>query len=74
MKKNYRFNVTGIGAEGTTWTTVGDMHCEFHEAFDAAMKDTFQQLTHGRAVYGSPGVGCSGPYSIQRMLVELEDQ
>ena len=52
MKRNYHYSVAGIGAEGTTFVTNGDMQCEFREVFDIAMKDTFQKLTRGRAIYG----------------------
>ena len=74
MKKNYRFCITGLGAEGTTFIAKGDLDCEFVDTFREAMRDTFSQLTHGRAVYGSPGVGCSGPYSIQRLVIEETQQ
>lgn len=50
------------------------MLCELYECFDLTMKDTFEQLTQGRAIYGQPGVGCRGPYAIKRVLIEEQLQ
>jgi len=43
----------------------------FHAVPALAMKQAFQQLTDGKAVFGNPGVGCVGPYHITRMLLEV---
>ena len=74
MRKSYRFQIDGHGVEGATFQTNGTTLCELHHAFDIAMEETFHQLTNGRAVYGSPGVGCRGPYAIKRVLIEETTQ
>ena len=70
MVKTYQFTIAGSASDGQTWTTTGTIDCEFHHSFEEAMLKTFDQLTHGRAVYGKPGVGCSGPYDIHRVVIE----
>lgn len=42
----------------------------FRVALDDAMRASFDQLTNGEAVYGQPGLGCEGPYTVTRMLIE----
>lgn len=74
MRKPYHFTVDGHGAEGTTFRASGTTLCEFARVFDEVMRDTFHQLTSGKAVYGSPGVGCRGPYAIKRVLIEEQMQ
>lgn len=74
MRKSYRFTIDGHGVEGATFQTNGTTLCEFHDTFDVAMEETFHQLTHGKAVYGSPGVGCRGPYTIKRVVIEEQPQ
>jgi len=34
------------------------------------MRESFDQLTHGKALYGMLGIGCKGPYDILRVLIE----
>lgn len=65
----YKFEIEGTGANDQTWITMGTVACEFHDVFDSAMEETFQQLTDGKAVYGKPGVGCRGPYKIDRVAI-----
>lgn len=75
MRKSYRFSINGHGAEGAPFEVRGSTLCEFPELWDEMMKDTFNQLTNGRAIYGAPGVaGCRGPYSIRRILIEEQPQ
>jgi hypothetical protein len=74
MRKSYHFAVSGSGAEGQTFHCLGEVLCEFSEVFDAAMTESFRQLTNGRAIYGSPGVGCRGPYDIQSVSIEQVNQ
>lgn len=70
MRKQWRFRISGSGAEGATFEASGSLLCDFGESFDQAMQETFRQLTNGRAVYGSPGVGCRGPYDIRNVTIE----
>ena len=65
----YKFKIEGTGADDKTWTTEGEVACEFFNVFDAAMESTYEQLTEGKAIYGQPGVGCSGPYKIDRLWI-----
>lgn len=74
----YAYEITGAAADRQTWFVEGEVETEkpgdFMLAPHAAMRSAFDQLTHGKAVYGSPGKGCSGPYTITRMLIrEKED-
>ncbi len=73
----YGYAVEGTASDGQTWTTTGEVDYEkeggFPVAVQEAMRLSFEQLTQGRAVYGHPGVGCRGPYTIQRLLVERKD-
>jgi hypothetical protein len=63
-----QFTINGTGGTGETWQTAGEVEAEWHKAFDVAMRASFEQLTHGKAVYGNPGKGgCRGPYKISRV-------
>jgi hypothetical protein len=71
--KAYRFEMSGTGSNDQTWQTSGviiDTHNDVMSVFDSAMRASFQQLTSGKAVFGKPGVGCSGPYDIRRIVIE----
>jgi hypothetical protein len=70
LKKTYAYSVSGTAAKNQTWEAVGEVTCEFNNVFDLVMGRTFQMLTDGRAVYGKPGLGCSGPYSIMRVVID----
>ena len=71
MTRYYDVTTEGAGADGQTWTTRATIESEFHDVFETAMEDMFLQLTQGRAEFGNPGVGCNGPYTITRMVIEL---
>lgn len=74
----YRYQLNGTAALGQTWQTVGEVIAEdfgdipgdISDVFGQAMLKSFMQLTRGKAVFGSPGVGCQGPYRVTRVLVE----
>jgi len=75
--KTYSYQMTGTAAAGQTWRTAGTIelsNAEFSNASAVALLDSFQQLTKGKAVYGKPGVGCEGPYSVTRLLIEEATQ
>jgi hypothetical protein len=72
MKKDYKFeadvrDVLGRKAicDGKVVADLGDL-----TVFHAVMSEIFQQLTEGKAVYGQPGVGCKGPYTIKKIVIE----
>jgi hypothetical protein len=67
------YSIDGTAADGQTWTTKGRISAEYPQVFSDAMAQSFQQLTQGKAVFGKPGVGCKGPYKINRFeLVTVE--
>jgi hypothetical protein len=72
----YKYEVYGNGSVGT-WATSGTAEAatagQFAFVPNAVLKESFEQLTQGKAVFGEPGVGCKGPYTITKMLIELEE-
>jgi hypothetical protein len=62
----YRYIIQGNSVDGTAWRTEGRVEATapgaFMDAIDKAMRKGFMDLTEGKAVYGNPGQGCSGPY------------
>jgi len=73
--RTYRYQIDGTAAQGQSWKTVGymtDRANDLANCFDLMMRDSFIQLTHGRAVYGKPGLACNGPYEILSILIQLE--
>ncbi len=71
----YRFEVAGTTGRGQAYSCEGIVESpSFHEGMQDAMRDSFQQLTRGRAVFGEPGLGCVGPYTLTRfLLTEVTD-
>jgi hypothetical protein len=72
MLKSYKFEMEGTAAGGQTWKTSGDIDDNANDlvaVFDTAMRKTFHQLTSGKAVFGKPGIGCAGPYDVQRFVL-----
>lgn len=70
MINHYRYEISGDAFGGQTWMTTGHVDCEFLEAYHACMKASFLQLTEGKAQFGKPGIGCHGPYLLNRILIE----
>jgi hypothetical protein len=72
----YKYELYGTAAGTQTWKTEGTIETEGAGAFiDApyrAIEQSFVKLTRGEAIFGYPGVGCSGPYIITRMMIERE--
>ena len=73
----YTFKVTGQGADSQPWETSGVVVNDTPGAFgavpDTVLRETFFNLTEGKAAFGLPGVGCKGPYRIKSMLIEACD-
>jgi hypothetical protein len=71
----FHYAISGTAAHGQTWNVSGTVEVEairpreLGRALEAAMRESFDQLTHGRAVYGSPGLGCAGPYQILELTL-----
>lgn len=74
MKKHYKYVVSGTAIDGQTWEIRGKIECEFIKLHALIMKDTFSKLTGGKAIFGKPGVGCEGPYEINRIFIEQYTQ
>jgi hypothetical protein len=74
MNKLYRYKIEGSNRDGQTFKTEGNILCKFEEAHISALRSGFKNLTCGRAIFGKPGVGCSGPYDIHSILIELVKQ
>jgi hypothetical protein len=63
----------GNGANGQTWMTTGTLTDDANDllgVIHSMMIDSFAQLTKGKAQFGKPGEGCSGPYEIERIVIE----
>jgi hypothetical protein len=76
MGTTYNFVVEGTAANGQTWIVSGvitrSRSGEFKEALDAVQDHVFMELTRGKAIYGKPGIGCRGPYTITALEIALE--
>ena len=70
----FQWEIAGTARDGQTWKTKGLITTSSGNFDDALIsyvrEESFRQLTHGKAVYGRPGEGCSGPYKISKMLIE----
>jgi hypothetical protein len=73
-ERTYRYVVRGTAADGQTWEIAGTVMMlpgHFPMVCDTALRESFMKLTRGEAVFGSPGLGCRGPYDITKLTVEL---
>jgi hypothetical protein len=71
----YTYEVSGTAAGGQTWKVTGEVEGrpgDFPKVPDAALRNAFDSLTEGKAVFGQPGVGCNGPYVLTRLLIEAK--
>jgi hypothetical protein len=76
MTIRYQYRLEGGAINKQTWSASRTIQIEkagdFAEVPDRAIREAFLKLTTGKAVYGKPGVGCKGPYSIKRLVIEEE--
>lgn len=72
MIETYRYKYEGLTGSGNTWATEGTIEGDIAEVtiHRETMRASFQQLVNGRAVFGVPGAGCRGPYTITRYTLE----
>jgi len=75
MSLNYDYEMSGTGTGGQqNWTVTGTVTLisdrDFMFVGDKVLAEVFQKLTRGDAVFGKPGIGCSGPYHVKKMTVE----
>jgi hypothetical protein len=73
MVKHWTFQVSGLTTDGMAWQTSGVIEATANEVWELALMHSFHALTHGKAVFGKPGVGCKGPYEIKKVVVEQID-
>lgn len=75
MKNTYKFEIHGKTGNGNTYTTTGEVSgnlgIEYIEMMYSVFLQSFQQLTGGKAVFGNPGIGCQGPYSITHLFLSM---
>jgi hypothetical protein len=70
----YKYTVEGKEGGGETWRAQGFIETQnpgdFATVPQLAMRDSFMQLTEGKAEFGRPGVTCRGPYMITMLQVQ----
>lgn len=69
-----KFIVSGTAAGGQSFECRGaidNADWNDQDLLGRAMRDSFMQLTQGKAVFGKPGIGCRGPYKITRFELSL---
>lgn len=70
----YTFTVSGTDSVGKGWQTQTkhpvDGVPDFEKIFARGMAESFAMLTGGKAVFGEPGIGCTGPYDITKIVIE----
>lgn len=72
-----KYTVEGTAAGGQTYICEGQVNRDIGEIPDCfvdVMRSSFNQLTSGKAVFGQPGVGCRGPYSVTRIELKPGDK
>lgn len=72
--RTFKFEIHGKTGGGNTYTTTGivngDFALDYPGMISSAMRQSFQQLTGGGAVFGHPGHGgCQGPYSLTHLFL-----
>jgi hypothetical protein len=68
--RNYSYTAAGTAHDNQTWIVNGSVTCEFAQVFERVMRDAFGRLTQGKAAFGSPGRGCIGPYTVEKLSIE----
>jgi len=71
----YSYTVEGTGRGGQTWGVSGDIQTERMGEYPLMVQrvigEAFARLTEGKAEYGDLTT-CQGPYTIQRLVIELQ--
>ena len=74
MSFGYRYMIEGTATQDQTWVVSGERFLEARSEFPflvtMCLRDSFQQLTNGNAVFGKPGLDCRGPYSVRKLVIE----
>lgn len=70
----YKYAIDGTAADGQTWQTSGSVatvtESDLSEAINEALRQSFMQITQGKAIFGQPGLACRGPYRIAKVVLE----
>ena len=73
----YNYVMEGTAAGGQTWRTDGEvaiaLEGDFPLVLTGALESSFMKLTQGLAIFGKPGVGCQGPYRINKFFITRND-
>jgi hypothetical protein len=73
--RTYRYQVEGTDANDNRWVIINRVTAEPGEIWRKVPEviggEVFMQLTGGKAVFGSPGLKCVGPYRILKVMIEL---
>lgn len=74
MIKPYHYEITQFAVTGQKLVTEGYVNGDVADGsvYVAAMRQSFQQVTQGKAVFGDPST-CHGPYRITRIVIEEID-
>ena len=74
MSELWKWTVEGAAADDQAFICSGDLTADIAvdgaKFIESALRGTFAQLTHSKAVFGRPGVGCRGPYTTTRVVFE----
>lgn len=77
MERIYHCKVAGTGSNGQTWIYRHSYAIDpgmFSMLVTRLGLDVFEALTQGKAIYGKPGLGCDGPYTITSFEIFLSDK
>ena len=66
----WSYTISGLAGGGQTWETSGTVVNDAVNAFSDALEESFRQLTNGKAIFGKPGLGCHGPYTILKVTFQ----
>jgi len=76
VSRNIHYTVAGNARDNQTWEVSGTILIPpggFRDAVDQVMRATFISLTHGKAIYGKPGLHCMGPYHFTKLVMEEKE-
>jgi hypothetical protein len=75
MMREYKATIAGTAAGGQTWSWQGQIASDhIGDAVSIAMQLAFQALTTDKVEYGKPGLGCAGPYVVERITLDRVNQ
>lgn len=73
----FRYFVQSTAAREQTFAVDGSVTVPAIVDWNLLMRNvlrlSFEALTEGRAIYGKPGEGCQGPFTITKIVLERTD-